>query len=83
MSSSKEEDKEEEQTFMAKTELNLGRSAMLGFAATTFLDVSTNGLGPIEQLIGEEKSLVTHVVNPLNLAKDVLEVTGLYVESII
>ena len=85
MSSSKEEeDKEEdEQTFIAKTELNLGRSAMLGFAATTFLDVSTNGLGPIEQLIGEEKSLVTHVVNPLNLAKDVLEVTGLYVESII
>jgi len=83
VSSSKEEDKEEEQTFMAKTELNLGRSAMLGFAATTFLDVSTNGLGPIEQLIGEEKSLVTHVVNPLNLAKDVLEVTGLYVESII
>ena len=82
--SSKEEDKEEEdQTFMAKTGLNLGRSAMLGFAATTFLDVSTNGLGPIEQLIGEEKSLVTHVVNPLNLAKDVLEVTGLYVESII
>ena len=84
MSSSKEEDKEEDQqTFIAKTELNLGRSAMLGFAATTYLDVSTNGLGPIEQLIGEEKSLVTHVVNPLNLAKDVLEVTGLYVESII
>merc|ERR1711903_275184 len=84
MASSKEEDKEEDrQTFIAKTELNLGRSAMLGFAATTYLDVSTNGLGPIEQLIGEEKSLVTHVVNPLNLAKDVLEVTGLYVESII
>ena len=84
MSSSKEEDKEEDQqTFIAKTELNLGRSAMLGFAATTYLDVSTNGLGPIEQLIGEEKSLVTHVVNPLNLARDVLEVTGLYVESII
>ena len=83
-SSAKEEDKEEdEQTFIAKTELNLGRSAMLGFAATTYLDVSTNGLGPIEQLIGEEKSLVTHVVNPLNLARDVLEVTGLYVESII
>jgi len=84
-SSKEEEDKEEEdeQTFIAKTELNLGRSAMLGFAATTYLDVSTNGLGPIEQLIGEEKSLVTHVVNPLNLARDVLEVTGLYVESII
>lgn len=84
-SAKEEEDKEEEdeQTFIAKTELNLGRSAMLGFAATTFLDVSTNGLGPIEQLIGEEKSLVTHVVNPLNLARDVLEVTGLYVESII
>ena len=83
-SKEEEEDKEEdEQTFIAKTELNLGRSAMLGFAATTYLDVSTNGLGPIEQLIGEEKSLVTHVVNPLNLAKDVLEVTGLYVESII
>ena len=83
-SSAKEEDEEEdEQTFIAKTELNLGRSAMLGFAATTYLDVSTNGLGPIEQLIGEEKSLVTHVVNPLNLARDVLEVTGLYVESII
>ena len=83
-SKEEEEDKEEdEQTFIAKTELNLGRSAMLGFAATTYLDVSTNGLGPIEQLIGEEKSLVTHVVNPLNLARDVLEVTGLYVESII
>ena len=83
-SSKEEEDKEEDQqTFIAKTELNLGRSAMLGFAATTYLDVSTNGLGPIEQLIGEEKSLVTHVVNPLNLARDVLEVTGLYVESII
>jgi photosystem II protein len=84
-SAKEEEDKEEEdeQTFIAKTELNLGRSAMLGFAATTYLDVSTNGLGPIEQLIGEEKSLVTHVVNPLNLARDVLEVTGLYVESII
>lgn len=72
-----------EREWYPATELNLGRSAMLGFAATTYLDVSTNGLGPIEQLIGEEKSLVTHVVNPLNLARDVLEVTGLYVESII
>jgi hypothetical protein len=27
--------------------------------------------------------LVTHVVNPVNLAKDLLEVTGLYVESIL
>jgi len=84
-SSTKEEatTREEEESGLAKTERNLGRSAMLGFAATTFLDASTHGLGPIEQLIGEEKSLVTHVVNPVNLAKDLLELTGLYVESIL
>ena len=83
-SSTKEEaTREEEESGLAKTERNLGRSAMLGFAATTCLDASTHGLGPIEQLIGEEKSLVTHVVNPVNLAKDLLEVTGLYVESIL
>ena len=79
----REEEEEQESGGLAKTERNLGRSAMLGFAATTFLDASTDGLGPIEQLIGEEKSLVTHVVNPVNLAKDLLEVTGLYVESIL
>lgn len=67
---------------MADAELNLGRSAMLGFAATTIVDASTT-LGPIEQLIGEEKSIVAHVVNPINLVKDALEVTGLYVESVI
>jgi photosystem II protein len=77
------EEEEQESGGLAKTERNLGRSAMLGFAATTLLDASTDGLGPIEQLIGEEKSLVTHVVNPVNLAKDLLEVTGLYVESIL
>ena len=68
---------------LADAELNLGRSAMLGFAATTIVDASTSGLGPIEQLIGEEKSIVAHVVNPINLVKDALEVTGLYVESVI
>ena len=67
---------------LADAELNLGRSAMLGFAATTIVDASS-GLGPIEQLIGEEKSIVAHVVNPINLVKDALEVTGLYVESVI
>jgi len=67
---------------LADAELNLGRSAMLGFAATTIVDASTT-LGPIEQLIGEEKSIVAHVVNPINLVKDALEVTGLYVESVI
>ena len=59
---------------LADAELPLGRSAMLGFAATTIVDASS-GLGPIEQLIGEEKSIVAHVVNPINLVKDALEVT--------
>jgi len=86
---SKNTDEEEEKEIsssrgggLADAELNLGRSAMLGFAATTIVDASTT-LGPIEQLIGEEKSIVAHVVNPINLVKDALEVTGLYVESVI
>merc|ERR1712100_544196 len=88
MMPSKNKDEEEEKEIsssrggLADAELNLGRSAMLGFAATTIVDASTT-LGPIEQLIGEEKSIVAHVVNPINLVKDALEVTGLYVESVI
>ena len=88
---SKNTDEEEEKEIsssrgggLADAELNLGRSAMLGFAATTIVDASIMPtLGPIEQLIGEEKSIVAHVVNPINLVKDALEVTGLYVESVI
>lgn len=63
-------------------EINLGRAAMLGFLGTTVGDVLTRGEGPIEQL-EQETSYVLRHVNPVELARDSLEVAGIYVESVI
>ena len=63
-------------------ELNLGRLAMLGFASATLGDVLTRGDGPIEQLAREESFIARHV-NPIELARDALEVAGFYVESVV
>ncbi|OUS48235.1 photosystem II 22 kda polypeptide [Ostreococcus tauri] len=63
-------------------EINLGRAAMLGFLGTTLGDVITRGEGPIEQLEDEAAYVINHV-NPVDLARDALEVAGIYVESVI
>jgi photosystem II 22kDa protein len=63
-------------------ELNLGRLAMLGFFSATLGDVLTRGDGPIEQLAREESFIARHV-NPIELARDALEVAGFYVESVV
>jgi photosystem II 22kDa protein len=78
-----DDDENKNKIKLEKLEKMLGRSAMLGFAFTTILDSFNGGLGPIEQIFMEEKIVVTHYVNPINIAKDLLEVTGLYVESIL
>lgn len=71
-----------ESTSSGELELNLGRAAMLGFLGTTVGDVLTRGEGPIEQLAAEGSYFARHV-NPLEVAKDALEVAGFYVESVV
>jgi len=63
-------------------ELGLGRAAMLGFLGTTVGDVLTRGDGPIEQLTLESSYVARHV-NPMELARDALELGGFYVESVV
>jgi photosystem II protein len=76
------EEEAEESTSSGELELNLGRAAMLGFLGTTVGDVLTRGEGPIEQLAAEGSYFARHV-NPLEVAKDALEVAGFYVESVV
>ena len=54
----------------------------MGFLAATVGDALTRGDGPIEQL-AREQSFVARHVNPLELARDALEVAGFYVESVL
>ena len=68
---------------VAGVELQLGRAAMLGFLGTTVGDVLTRGDGPIEQLGDEFSYVARHVVNPVEVARDALEVAGFYVESVV
>ncbi len=56
---------------------------MLGFLGTTVGDVLTRGDGPIEQLGDEFSYVARHVVNPVEVARDALEVAGFYVESVV
>ena len=63
-------------------ELGLGRAAMLGFLGTTVGDALTRGDGPIEQLTLESSYVARHV-NPMELARDALELGGFYVESVV
>lgn len=63
-------------------ELGLGRAAMLGFLGTTIGDALTRGDGPIEQLTLESSYVARHV-NPMELARDALELGGFYVESVV
>jgi photosystem II protein len=63
-------------------ELGLGRAAMLGFLGTTVGDVLTRGDGPIEQLTMESSYVARHV-NPMEIARDALELGGFYVESVV
>ena len=67
----------------AGVELQLGRAAMLGFLGTTVGDVLTRGDGPIKQLGDEFSYVARHVVNPVEVARDALEVAGFYVESVV
>ena len=62
-------------------EMKLGRAAMVGFFFTTVGDVVTRGEGPVEQLQDEQMFLLNHI-NPATVAKDILEVGGIYVESV-
>ena len=62
-------------------EMKLGRAAMVGFFFTTVGDVVTRGEGPVEQLRDEQMFLLNHI-NPATVAKDILEVGGIYVESV-
>ena len=62
-------------------ETKLGRAAMVGFFFTTVGDVVTRGEGPVEQLRDEQMFLLNHI-NPATVAKDILEVGGIYVESV-
>jgi len=63
-------------------ELGLGRAAMLGFLGTTVGDVLTRGDGPIEQLTMESSYVARHV-NPMEIARDALELGGFYIESVV
>ena len=58
------------------------RAAMLGFLGTTIGDALTRGDGPIEQLTLESSYVARHV-NPMELARDALELGGFYVESVV
>ena len=62
-------------------EMKLGRAAMVGFFFTTVGDVVTRGAGPVEQLRDEQTFIMNHI-NPAMIAKDALEVAGIYVESV-
>ena len=62
-------------------EMKVGRAAMVGFFFTTVGDVVTRGAGPVEQLMDEQTFIMNHV-NPAMIAKDALEVAGIYVESV-
>ena len=62
-------------------EMKVGRAAMVGFFFTTVGDVVTRGAGPVEQLRDEQTFLMNHI-NPAMIAKDALEVAGIYVESV-
>jgi photosystem II protein len=55
---------------------------MLGFLGTTVGDVLTRGDGPIEQLTMESSYVARHV-NPMEIARDALELGGFYIESVV